>query len=291
MPPAPAEKAQKKKVLRAAGKQRPLFAVDRPPEHNAEQKPAELRKDREVVAGGKAGIENAKWEEPSDLKDHALKQIAHDDADGGDGADGCGRQLLKEGIEHHADAEQMQHAEFHNDIRACHMEQIHAPRHKRNEHPTCEHQRTAPEAPGAERCAAAGEYDEDRAAVLLNEGIQRRKMKLLPEEKAQIEHEMNEDHAENAEAAQSVQLPDAFTFFRHIGLLNRCAGRKARTCRYRVIPVRRRPAQPDAPPLPPRGRGRRPCRPASWEAPCGTQCHTALRIWRSGRGSSRTAPA
>lgn len=64
------------------------------------------------------------------------------------------------------------------------------------------------EAARAERGAAAGEEDEDHAAVLLDELEPRGEREVQADEKLQVEQEMDDDDAEDTEAAERVQLPD-----------------------------------------------------------------------------------
>ena len=62
LPSAPAEKANEEEVLRCAGEFRFSIGIDRPADGCANQKPAELREQRKVVAGGKAVIDQAERE-------------------------------------------------------------------------------------------------------------------------------------------------------------------------------------------------------------------------------------
>ena len=90
---------------------------------------------------------------------------------------------------------------------------VHPERYERNEHPAAEHDQPPAEAAAAERGTAAGQDDEDRPAVLLNKRVPRRERQLRAREKAQIKDEMHRDHAQNAESAQRVQLPDTSLLF------------------------------------------------------------------------------
>ena len=58
-----------------------------------------------------------------------------------------------------------------------------------------EHNRAAAEAPRAKRRAAAGQNDEDHAAILLDEHIDRRKRDVQPHEIHEIKQEMDDNDA------------------------------------------------------------------------------------------------
>ena len=130
-----------------------------------------------------------------------------DDAEGERGERRSG-QPAEEGIDHHADAEQMQHAEPDDDRPVGKAESVHPRGDERDEHDRAEHDQAAAEAPRAERRAAAGQDDKEDAAVLLDELEPRGERKVQADEKLQVEQEMDDDDAEDTEAAERVQLPD-----------------------------------------------------------------------------------
>ena len=55
--------------------------------------------------------------------------------------------------------------------------------------------------------------DEDHAAILLDEYVPRGQVQIKADKIDQIKNQMDEDHAEDAKAAQRVQLPDPVGFF------------------------------------------------------------------------------
>jgi len=230
-----------------------------------------MRQEREVVARGEAGVHEAEREEIVRLHHGVRERVARDDEHGPERRQIRRRQAAVEGIEQHADAEQVQHAEPDDDVAVCEAREIHPPGHERDGHAAAEDNRAALHAVRAERHADARDQHEDRAAVLLDIDAQRGEVGLEAHEIAEIEEQVDDDHAEDAEPAQRVELPDpSFLQLRH-------------TASFGV----KRPAWTAFLPLPPRARGRRPCRPASWAARGGTRCRRASRTWRSDRCSIR----
>ena len=57
------------------------------------------------------------------------------------------------------------------------------------------------------------ETTEDHAAALLHEHIPCRQVQIKADKVNQIKDQMDQDHAENANAAQRIQFPDAVVFF------------------------------------------------------------------------------
>ena len=107
----------------------------------------------------------------------------------------------------------MQNAEPDDHIPRGHAETVHSEGHKRDQHAAGEHDRAAAEAPRAKRRAAAGQNDEDHAAILLDEHVPRRQMQIKSDKISEIIDEMHKDDAQDAEPAQRIQLPDPVCFF------------------------------------------------------------------------------
>ena len=209
---APAEEFRNGAFPERAGQARFFVRVDRPAEDSAEHIPAEMRQEGKVIAGRKALADEAEREKEFCLYDRAGDEIAGHDEHKTHGGERLRGQFFVDRIEHHADAEQMQNAEPDDHIARGHAEAVHAEGHKRDEHAAGKDDAAAAEAARAERGAAAGQDDENHASVLLDEHIPRGQMQVEADKVDQIKDQMDEDHAEDAKAAQRVQLPDAVGF-------------------------------------------------------------------------------
>ena len=82
--------------------------------------------------------------------------------------------------------------------------------------PRPEHDQSAPHGSRGQRGADAADENKQNMAVFLREPKPCRDGKVQPTEHLQVEAEMDGDHAEQAETAQGVQLPDAFLFLVHV---------------------------------------------------------------------------
>ena len=210
---APAEEPRDRAFPERAGQACFFVRVDRPAENCAEHIPAEVRQERKIIAGREALIGKAERKKEFCLHDRAGNEIAGHNEHNAHGGKRLRGQLFIGGIEHHADAQQMQYAEPDDHIARSHAEAVHPEGHKRNEHSAGKDDAAAAEAARTERSAAAGQDDEDHAAILLDEYVPRGQVQIKADKIDQIKNQMDEDHAEDAKAAQRVQLPDPVGFF------------------------------------------------------------------------------
>lgn len=93
-------------------------------------------------------------------------------------------------------------------VRVGQAESVHPGGDERDEHARAEDDQAAAKAPRAECRAAAGQDDEEDAAVLLDKLEPRGERKVQADEKLQVEQEMDDDDAEDTETAERVQFPD-----------------------------------------------------------------------------------
>ena len=105
-----------------------------------------MRQERKIIAGREALIDKAEREKEFCLHDRAGNEIAGHNEHNAHGGKRLRGQLFVNGIEHHADTQQMQHAEPDDHIARGHAEAIHPKRYKRNEHAAREDNAAAAEA-------------------------------------------------------------------------------------------------------------------------------------------------
>ena len=105
-----------------------------------------MRQNRKKIAGCKSLVDKTEREQEFCLHDRTRNEISGHDEYNSHGGKRLRGQLFVNGIEHHADTQQMQHAEPDDHIARGHAEAIHPKRYKRNEHAAREDNAAAAEA-------------------------------------------------------------------------------------------------------------------------------------------------
>ena len=120
-----------------------------------------------------------------------------------------GGEALEDPPQDHAGAKAMEHAEINDDALAEAVP-VHAVGDRGDHQATSEDHQTPADGVAAQGGANAAEYHEQNAAPIFNKG---EPGGVLPIddliERGQVVHHMDENHADDADAAENVQFPNA----------------------------------------------------------------------------------
>lgn len=165
-PAAPAEKADGSRLGIDPGQQGLLLPVGRPAQDCAQEEPAQVGQQGEIVRRGKAGGRQAQGEEPDCLHLEGPEPVAQHHQDQAQDGHDAGGQPPEQRPEEHTKAQQMQHAEADHDAAAVQSQPDHGLGDQGHGHGAAEDDQAPAETPAAQGDADAREHHEDHAAVL-----------------------------------------------------------------------------------------------------------------------------